>query len=563
MESQNHADEASNETKQDETVQRKRAMSHKDYLDTLQRPSATEVRRISDIQVQLEQEVDAKYHSSAETKAAETIQKAYRGHRERRQLDGLSLDPSSRWKDAIKEWRYRVATASYAAARISDGGHLSPSETAKENWFRATTIAEHAGSGENSACAPAEISSSTEDSIIQKSSMLMDLRYFLEMVDLKHRYGANLQIYHLEWQRSGTKENFFYWLDKGSGRQLSLPYCDRAQLDRERIRYLTKEERKDYLVVVDNDGKLRWEKNGELISTSADHFKDSMHGIVPKEENDATAFTDDATKQKLSQERKFTRQMAAALRLATEKVTGDNASDEEEAHDDTYDSSTCSSPTLQCPPQDEILAHQTVTKDKTPRKRFHVSPATILNHLLRASVKPGTWIYVCDTVGRLYVGIKNSGSFQHASFLSGARISSAGSIGIENGQLTFLSPLSGHYRPTTKSFRLFIDNLKRQEVDLSKLRVSHAYQILLGMEYYGKTKAGLKKVSHKGNGTKETQKAKSQSESDEVADELSISPATEVVEKHWKQHHHRRGLAKLMDDLNIRRKSQEQMKGPV
>lgn len=75
---------------------------------------------------------------------------------------------------------------------------------------------------------------------------------------------------------------------------------------------------------------------------------------------------------------------------------------------------------------DESAAHQTATSDSMPKKerrrrrrargRLRVSPATILNRLLRASVRPGTWIYVSDTVGRLYVGIKASGSFQHGKF---------------------------------------------------------------------------------------------------------------------------------------------------
>lgn len=33
----------------------------------------------------------------AQERAAGTIQRTYRGHRERRQMQGLSLDPSTRW----------------------------------------------------------------------------------------------------------------------------------------------------------------------------------------------------------------------------------------------------------------------------------------------------------------------------------------------------------------------------------------------------------------------------------------------------------------------------------
>jgi hypothetical protein len=46
-----------------------------------------------------------------------------------------------------------------------------------------------------------------------------------------------------------------------------------------------------------------------------------------------------------------------------------------------------------------------------------------------------------DTSFRLYVGYKQSGAFQHSSFLHGSRIAAAGIIKIKHGQLRKLSPL--------------------------------------------------------------------------------------------------------------------------
>ena len=57
-------------------------------------------------------------------------------------------------------------------------------------------------------------------------SMMLDMRYFLEMVDQKHRYGANLLVYHEEWLRSKANQNFFYWLDFGEGKHIDLPGKD-------------------------------------------------------------------------------------------------------------------------------------------------------------------------------------------------------------------------------------------------------------------------------------------------------------------------------------------------
>lgn len=185
--------------------------AHQQYLNTLQRPTLTEARRISDIQLRKEHEIDAKYHnhSPEEHHAATKIQSAYRGHRERREQYGLVLDPSSRWMELIAEMKYRSVTAPHRRhnspmlENSSGQCTTSPSDVAKLNWRRAGWIAEHAGRGETAAGShrtTSDMSSTgsteTGDSEVAVSSMLMDLRYFLEMVDVKHRYGTNLQIYH-------------------------------------------------------------------------------------------------------------------------------------------------------------------------------------------------------------------------------------------------------------------------------------------------------------------------------------------------------------------------------
>lgn len=86
------------------------------------------------------------------------------------------------------------------------------------------------------------------------------------------------------------------------------------------------------------------------------------------------------------------------------------------------------------------------------------------------------------------MGIKQSGAFQHSSFLQGGRISAAGLIKIKDGQLRSLSPLSGHYRPPTRNFRAFVHSLKDEGVDMSRVSISKSYAVLLGLEGYMKTK---------------------------------------------------------------------------
>lgn len=41
--------------------------------------------------------------ASEQNQAAEMIQRNYRGYRERRQLQGMGLDASTRWTEAVRE----------------------------------------------------------------------------------------------------------------------------------------------------------------------------------------------------------------------------------------------------------------------------------------------------------------------------------------------------------------------------------------------------------------------------------------------------------------------------
>jgi hypothetical protein len=191
--------------------------SHQEYLDSLEVPGKEELARISTLQEHKEEEAIMKRLSEDHAglseeerfKAAALIQRNYRGHRERRMLAGMSLDPSTRWIEAIKEARYRNMTQ--PKARVSTGGsrvsvdgvgegekHLS---AARQNWKKIGLIARRAGGDEDS-----ESTNSDDDEDApeeerekrrkrkmeqkkerQKTAKMLDLQYFLEVVDLKHR----------------------------------------------------------------------------------------------------------------------------------------------------------------------------------------------------------------------------------------------------------------------------------------------------------------------------------------------------------------------------------------
>jgi hypothetical protein len=196
---------------------------------------------------------------------------------------------------------------------------------------------------------------------------MMDLQYFLEMVDVKHRYGSNLRSYHEQWKREDTHENFFYWLDYGDGKNFEHPTVSRERLEKEQVRYLSREERLNYLVKVDAEGRLCWLKNGNRISTTVD-YKDSVNGIVPVDD-DSPAYGPNGKLLHAGQSKNL------RPRSSMSSMSSDSGSEHSDVEGEHY-------------------VNQDINKAKGVSKIKYVSAATILNHLLRSSVKPNSWIFV-------------------------------------------------------------------------------------------------------------------------------------------------------------------------
>lgn len=309
----------------------------------------------------------------------------------------------------------------------------------------------------------------------------MDLSYFLEMVDVKHRYGSNLRKYHHAWKEAPTKENFFYWLDEGEGRDVVLEKCSRERLESMQVRYLGREERRLYEVVVDGEGKLCWRKDGRRVDTS-DGWKDSIRGIVR---------ADDPTPPWAHR--------PAPFRGSSE--SSGLSSDEEEP--DVASPTSLSSPSKSVSKEKRGEPGE-VTPPISPATRasLHHTSFHDLFHGGKPAASPRTtttkskskqiWIFVADTNNNLYIGIKQSGAFQHSSFLRGSRISAAGLITVRDGQLRILQPRSGHYRTPGHNLRIFIKSLQGRGVDMSMTAVGGSYAAMVGIETYMKTKGRLK-----------------------------------------------------------------------
>ncbi|XP_011041401.1 PREDICTED: uncharacterized protein LOC105137370 [Populus euphratica] len=98
----------------------------------------------------------------------------------------------------------------------------------------------------------------------------------------------------------------------------------------------------------------------------------------------------------------------------------------------------------------------------------------------------GKWIFVLSPTKRLYAGQKKRGKFHHSSFLAGGATIAAGTVIIENGNLKFISPMSGHYRPTQEKFESFLSFFKDNGVNLDEVQVNQAIEYSSASDYAAK-----------------------------------------------------------------------------
>ncbi|KAL2487807.1 calmodulin-binding family protein [Forsythia ovata] len=129
---------------------------------------------------------------------------------------------------------------------------LLKKETAISRWSRAGKRAAKVGKGLSK----------------NEKGQKLVLEHWLEAIDVQHRYGHNLRLYFIEWFHSSTMEPFFYWLDRGEGKNLNLvEKCSRSKLQQQCIKYLDPMERKAYEVIVE-DGTLFYKQSREIIDTT-------------------------------------------------------------------------------------------------------------------------------------------------------------------------------------------------------------------------------------------------------------------------------------------------------
>lgn len=502
-------------------------------------------------------------HNNDKDKAAALlIQRNYRGYRTRRQLDGCNISADTRWSDAVHRLRLEQANKhsntgrNDAASRWKRGkllaGQLSGAEkmdstpesedgngrtddpveggpslalAKKEHDEHAiveadTKVGDVPGAQEGgkvdnirSIADPNQkglklIEWWTRGGKAQELSKMMEEQYWLEMVDRKHRYGSNLKYYHQAWQQADTRENFFQWLDEGEGKQVSIDDCPRERLDSECVIYLSSEQRRNYIVDIEQ-GKLVWRRNGKPVDTKRNKHKDlgKGRGIVDIGEEE-------------QQELRIDRERRALQRGVSESSL------------DSYLDGTSSSSSSSSSDGEEMSKNEKTKiakhyQSKRSGKSRHLDAFNSSNWsdmLLRKTIGNNTWIYVFNSRHELYVGLKQTGYFQHSSFLYGGRVLSAGLLKVDNGTLTSLSPLSGHYRAGTAHFRYFVKKLQDSGVDLERVTLSKSLLMLAGMEKYGKVMSKTKSSKKQDHKSKEKNRTKAKGDDgDEKGEKESLA----------------------------------------
>ncbi|KAG0492713.1 hypothetical protein HPP92_006111 [Vanilla planifolia] len=179
---------------------------------------------------------------SPKHEATVKLKKVYKSFRTRRQLADCVVLEEQRWK--------LFDFALLESSSVSFFNKEKP-ESAISMWFRARTRAAKVGKG------------LSKDENAQK----LALQHWLEAIDPRHRYGHKLQFYCDCWLLCENKQPFFYWLDVGEGKEVSLEACSRLKLQQQCIKYLGPKERKPYKAIVE-DGKLVYKMSRVVIDTT-------------------------------------------------------------------------------------------------------------------------------------------------------------------------------------------------------------------------------------------------------------------------------------------------------
>ena len=108
----------------------------------------------------------------------------------------------------------------------------------------------------------------------------------------------------------------------------------------------------------------------------------------------------------------------------------------------------------------------------------------------KGELQPHTAAYVWTACGTLLAGEHVTHKFHHSSFVGGQAVRCAGMIRIDNGKVSQVSNDSGHYQPSEKQLRSFVDWLYQRKVFTNTAQVCYL-KMIAGRHQYVQEDVGL------------------------------------------------------------------------
>ena len=215
-----------------------------------------------------------------------------------------------------------------------------------------------------------------------------------------------------------------------------LPNCSRERLESMQVRYLGREERRLYEVVVGEQGKLVWRKDGVRVDTT-EAWRDSIRGIVevgsdePEWAHDRPGWARGSSESSAGPS-DLDEDGGSMAGVGTAATAKEKDNPEQAATNRTMQEQPAS-PTQEQQSNKSFSLHDLI---RIPTRENRNGDAAAKGEKeSRKKGKKQMWIFLADTKNNLYIGIKQSGAFQHSSFLHGSRVSAAGIISVRDGQL--------------------------------------------------------------------------------------------------------------------------------
>lgn len=313
-------------------------------------------------------------------------------------------------------------------------------------------------------------------------------RLWMEVFDKKHRYASTLYSYWRRWQLSDSNDNFWDWLDHGMGSLIDLPEAPRRLLDEWHVLYMTRKQQLLFRVEIDpSTGRFLWAVDGTPVTLPPP--KDIPVAKMTEREKALSALLTASQSKGDRRDR-----LLAAARQEVEAAMAAG----EEPTKERLESITrpLIQESLLCQLRDPFFAerHDAAstplghahhrTMPKLPEELLpgvgweHVHKA--ISHDLGQEMntpfktideRGNSAIFVLDSFGPLYCGVKIRGILQHSSFVRGHCVKVAGGLVLKDGWLVELSPHSGHYQPGQETVEDMMEDWRAMGVDFSNVKV--------------------------------------------------------------------------------------------